>query len=1368
MKEKHTLLRQRRALALLLTLCLLLTCMPLPALSVNETAESAAGEAENTSDEVYIIEEDVTKRGEFEKHFLCSDGTYRAVTYAEPVHHYDFAAGAWQDNDVSLALNAASARYEAQSGSFAVSFAKSYAAPALDIAASDASGSLTADGGISQNTASDKTAENGLYTNSELTKSGSAMGAVSAETSALPSAQTVTMTNGTYPISWTTAVKPSLSVTEGSTAIQRSAALDAPKLLTRTPAASILTSAEAEAAAQQSFAGKPISDAGAFAAANRVSVAEYASVAQVPGQGAGVSLRYSVSQHKIKEDIIIASRSAATDFVTTLDVGALTAAAQDDGSVLLVDEYGNTAYTVGVPYLYDADYNVSYDVAVTVEQTGSVCRITYAPNREWLDDTNRAYPVVLDPTVTSSEYYANIVDTYVTQADSNNHSAEGNLVVGIKSGKLNRAYIRINNLPSLPDEVLPLSANLTIKHGANTTSGRAMSLYRTNSSWSPTTITYSNQPSSVTSVASCAFNTANVSFDIPKTHIDDLYNREAAGVNYGYMIRYSSESTTNPDYNMLRSMEYPTASEQPLFTVNYGYSLPVGLVEGTVYSFKNVGSSLYLDVCGGTDADNNNVAQYKGNSTVSQDFKLEQSSTGNGYILRAQVGGKTRVLDIYKTNGRVENGNNVQIYRNTDPIAQEWLIIPVSRFHYKIVPRSNPALALTSYGSSNGSASGTTSTSAGNVFVSTYTGNNPNQYWIIEKQDGTGVQPGITLLEDGEYYLNNSLTSLYMKNNAGNVTASTMPTVSSSCRWKFTNMGGKYLIQPANNLNLYLAAPEYATFTNVSLITLSDDIPDRCLWTVTKSLTTSTQLTITSNIGRRLTNSYNGNVQVVNSSTTDVWRYTKTVNAFSSNFTINNDDLYIEQTKTLSTNQSGKSFTGAGDFTYTVKSGTDIISLTTAGKVTAKKVGTAKITVLHKPSGYSNDFSITVRKDAIIVLPGIMGSTFVAKQNFTFQDDNILRTFEAGDVLWPPALGDLTVMQIDAMILSLRQNNSGMPLYSQVGVREPKVNTIVSGDNQYGAQNTYKNLYYMLYAVYNNNFDIILYEYDWRKDPYDTANELDAYINNNCGRVIFVSHSMGGLVSSYYLAKGSAQRARVIKHISLGTPYLGAEKMPYVMMTGQPLGSIEDFAIFDSIKDIIWNLKSTYALIPMQQNFQPYLNYGYINGNFYNTLGTYNSYASTMSDMSEKLPNWNNTLYNSVKAHQANLFTSNGKHITSLVDSYYIIGDGETTAQMTTLYYHYTDDSTFCDAALANKTKDGDGTVTIHSATINGTINENQTFYTYGREHQNLGGGDGSGNNIEKEKMYFNFIAAIINDEIELYSDSLLASYFNMYRTRQD
>ena len=517
------------------------------------------------SSEVCIVEEDLSKRGEYEKHFLCSDGTYIAVTYAEPVHYLD-ADGTWADTDVALSLNTASSRYEAQSGGFAVSFASAYSASAQQPAA-------------------------------------------------------VSMTDGAFPVSWTTAVAGTLLPAAGRSDLQASASCDA--LVPYTPSVSVLTAQQSQAASLQSFAGRPVADADSFAAPDRISVAQYTGIAQTAGQSAGVSLRYSVSQHRIKEDIIIADKSAVTDFVTTLDIGALTAAPQDDGSVLLTDGNGDTVYTVGVPYLYDAEYNVSYDVEVTVSQTGSVCRITYSPDREWMFSDERVYPVVLDPTITSSEYAANIVDTYVTQADSNNHSGEGNLVVGIKSGKINRAYIKINNLPSLPDDVVPLSANLTIKHGANTTTGRTMTLYRVNSSWSPSSITYANQPTSFTTIASCAFNTSNVSFNLSQSQTRDLYTRKANGTNYGYRIRYSSESTTNPDYNMLRSMEYPTASEKPCFTVRYGYSLPTELATGIIYSFKNAGSVKYLNVSGLPDADSTNVIRYTGKGTASRQFRLQ-------------------------------------------------------------------------------------------------------------------------------------------------------------------------------------------------------------------------------------------------------------------------------------------------------------------------------------------------------------------------------------------------------------------------------------------------------------------------------------------------------------------------------------------------------------------------------------------------------------------------------------------------------------------------------------------------------------------------------------------------------------------------
>ncbi len=1002
--------RNTRLLSLLLCLAMLMALLPTSGLPVLGTAEET-----DISNEVYIVDEDITKRGEYEKHFLCSDGTYRAVTYAEPVHYYDSSTGTWQDNDVALTLNAASTRYEAQSGSFAVSFAKSYAAPALSATGTmgeEASNALTTSGSIAQNAAA---------------------------------SQTVTMSNGIYPISWTTAVKPELSVAEG-TAIQKSAALGAPRLLARTPAASILTSAEAEAA--QPFAGRPISDSGSFAAANRISVAEYGNIAQAAGQSTGVSLRYSVSQHKIKEDIVISNKSAVTDFVTTLDVGALTAVKQEDGSVLLVDEYGDTAYTVGVPFMYDADYNVSYNVAVTVGQTGSVCRITYAPDREWLNAA--VYPVVLDPTVTSSEYYANIVDTYVTQADSNNHSGEGNLVVGIKSGKINRAYLRINNLPAIPAGVTPASAQLLIKHGANTTTGRMMWLYKTNTSWNPSTITYSNQPTSLTFNSSCAFNPQNVRFTFNQSQIQDLYNRVSNGTNYGFQIRYNSESTTNPDYNMLRSMEYPTASEQPAFTVTYAYTLPESLSVGEIYLFRNAGSGKYMDVQNGTDANDTNVIQWGWNGSLAQQFKLEQSSTGNGYILRSQVGGKTRVLDIYKTNGRVENGNNVQIYTNVDPKAQEWLILPVDADNFRIVPRSNMSLSLTSYGSANGTANGRTSTSAGNVFVSTYTGAD-NQLWEIYKTDRTQVKNDIGTVPSGTYYVNNRDTGGYLKRSGTSLSAQAgvilKNTVKTPYQWRITEVNdNQYTIQPANDLTKYLSAAP-----STSSVSLSD-FPT--YWNARYGNNGGAIFTVTSSGKNYALAVVNGIVKLQTLSSTtgtitynrQVWRLPEITSYTELNeFSIDSLTLNIDESQSPKIRNNGAHLAAASDFTYKMNTAASVGNVSinnTTAIITALKSGYVSVTATHKVTGKTKQFSVKVNKNAIIVIPGIMGTKLIAGPNNT--------QYQSGTELWGESLlSEFKSSPSNTLekLMSLRCNNSGA---SQ--------DDIIPYNNNYGAMDAYKTL----------------------------------------------------------------------------------------------------------------------------------------------------------------------------------------------------------------------------------------------------------------------------------------------------------------------
>ena len=438
-----------------------------------------------------------------------------------------------------------------------------------------------------------------------------------------------------------------------------------------------------------------------------------------------------------------------------------------------------------------------------------------------------------------------------------------------------------------------------------------------------------------------------------------------------HACRYSCTYLQNPleknvfFYIIFTINEYLAASEQPTFTVTYAYTLPSTLSVGEIYLFKNAGSGKYMDVQNGTDANDTNVIQWGWNGSPAQQYKLEKSSTGNGYILRSQVGGKTRVLDIYKTNGRVENGNNVQIYRNVDPIAQEWLIIPVNSANYKIVPRSNPALALTSYGSSNGSASGKSTTSAGNVFVSTYTGNNTNQWWSIERENGVFIQPGTTLLEDGEYYLNSRNTSKYLRNVSGSVQGAngTTAALGTSIKWKFTNMGGKYLIQPANNTSLYLSGGS-TTDNSVRLVTLASSIPSECLWTVTKSNLYSNQITIKSNIGRTLCSIGSSINAEIYPPMNDEWRFIKTSEMKElSTISLNLSKIECYETKVLSVSTSllGCSFAEVGDFTY--QSLSSNLSLTQSGtvvRVTGNSVGNANIKVTYKVTGQTMTSSITV------------------------------------------------------------------------------------------------------------------------------------------------------------------------------------------------------------------------------------------------------------------------------------------------------------------------------------------------------------------------------------------------------------------------
>lgn len=89
----------KKRLASLLSLitmgAMLFGSVPITTLAVNETDPAV-------TESVTIVQEDVSLRGAYEKHFLMSDGSYSVTVYNEPVHQN--VNGVWVEVDNTLRL----------------------------------------------------------------------------------------------------------------------------------------------------------------------------------------------------------------------------------------------------------------------------------------------------------------------------------------------------------------------------------------------------------------------------------------------------------------------------------------------------------------------------------------------------------------------------------------------------------------------------------------------------------------------------------------------------------------------------------------------------------------------------------------------------------------------------------------------------------------------------------------------------------------------------------------------------------------------------------------------------------------------------------------------------------------------------------------------------------------------------------------------------------------------------------------------------------------------------------------------------------------------------------------------------------------
>ena len=970
--------------------------------------------------EVFIVGEDQSKRGQFEKHYLCSDGTYMSVTYPEAVHYLD-ADGVWQDVDQTLCFDAQTGVYTGGTADFRVSFASG--ASATDMARMEHNG-YTLTWGVQ--------AEKGSRDDAEVSVASAGM-AQMLTPSASAHAQLAERAAITY-------ASPSERLAERDDSY-------------------VLPHISAQIGYTDVFDGTE-----------------------------NVSLRYTVYHNKIEEDIVIHERGDMESVSMHMNVGTLTPRVNADGSVDFTDADGEMQFRVGIPYMSDAANNVCNDIRVSAEKTGDTCLITYTPDAAWFTSSDRVYPVLLDPSVSTNDYVTNIEDTYVAEGSSANHSSEQYLSIANAAGSQKLIVLRINKLPAVDDALPIIDAKLTLTAQYAPFGEIPMSAYYVDGVEEFGDYDFNLADAIRTDYTFVTHNylfvnATHVSFNLTSNiytmYEDERYDR-SHDLDYcgDFVIGYTSSETTwacNPFY----SMESTTVANRPVLTVKYGYALPAGILNGGVYSFRNYESYSYMTVNGAEPANNSNVFQVSNDDHIAattQKFKLEYVSSSGSYRLRSMSSssGNGKVLDIQRAGGEIYSGRNVQIYSATDPMSQEWLIIPVNYSTFRIVPRANMSLALATNGSQDGSNTGKTASSPGNIFVRTVDSSNPYQLWYIFDNQNKLMKTGQLRsdIDTGIYYMINSHTGRYLHRTGSKIDCArgTLSELGENkLQWRVINLGdGDCLIQRVDSPLYYLvpnASGDGVTFQRF----ISESLPpDQMRWSIT---VVGGRVIRSKANGRYLAVSEDDTSSVSLSEKRQTWGIVK-IGEYRELKSVRFNDIAIDvdESRYASINPSptNAKYAGASDFEYTIVSGVDYVSYDEQTHTfKGKKTGTARVKAVHKTTGKIGYFNVKVNKNAIIVIPGIFGSELYVRGN-------------------NPYLKGGTALINQEMINTLEQLNSDVPLATKIAL----IGAIVLNPSMYSTVQSFVNDYYDLLQCNDDGtskYDVYTKEYVYVKPTEESG-----------------------------------------------------------------------------------------------------------------------------------------------------------------------------------------------------------------------------------------------------------------------------------------
>ena len=463
-----------------------------------------------------IVSEVTEMREESVKYFLCDDGSYIAATYAAPVHYNE--NGVWKEIDNTL-------------------------------------------------TPSSKSGETVYSTKGGLNVT---------VPSELGSGKRFTATNGGYTISF--GVK---SIDNSLSAQAKVVEIDAlPSVVKMNSTADI--SDEKVTASSMAQKVETLTEKQKVEKFNneQMTVDKQSGAVVYKGFNQQSDLEYIVTSNSLKENIVVYKPQDEYVYRFDLDSDGLIPVEQPNGSIILVESEASqeAVFTLDAPYMYDANGAESYDIELSIKENGDEYVVMVEADSTWLNNSEREFPVVIDPTWSAPN--SKIQDVYVINGTfANSPRSNTEIRAGRNLTNIVRSYIKLSMPTNLPTGYVLKHSTLTFKkqNYFKTSKDIDVRAYdcKDAASWSMSSISWNNQPFSnsnngylnsnpelLSSVAAKS-DLDSYSFSITKA-VQRWLNGE---INNGIMLSSSDESTkTQVDFYSTRT----SASEnRPGFVIYY-------------------------------------------------------------------------------------------------------------------------------------------------------------------------------------------------------------------------------------------------------------------------------------------------------------------------------------------------------------------------------------------------------------------------------------------------------------------------------------------------------------------------------------------------------------------------------------------------------------------------------------------------------------------------------------------------------------------------------------------------------------------------------------------------------------------------------